>query len=95
MTARTLAGLALFAGALAGTLAAPPALAADDDAAYCQKLGQMATRFTGSAGAEGRMSPDLAVQGAIEDCRRGRYAAGIAVLERRLRSNGFTLPPRQ
>ena len=31
----------------------------------------------------------------IEDCRRGNYAAGIAALERKLRSNGFTLPSRQ
>lgn len=79
---------------LAAMVLAVPASAASDDAAYCQKLGQMALRYTGSAGAEGRTAPDLVTLGAIEDCRRGNYAAGIAALERRLRSNGFTLPPR-
>ena len=69
-------------------------VAADDDRAYCQKLGQMALRYTGSAGGEGRMAPDLVTIGAIEDCRKGKTAAGIAALERKLRSSGFTLPPR-
>lgn len=72
-----------------------PAFAADDDdRAYCEKLGQMALRYTGSAGGEGRMSPDLVTIGAIDDCRKGKTAAGIAALERKLRSSGFTLPPR-
>ena len=80
---------------LAGLLLLPlPAVAADDDAAYCQKLAQLALRYTGGAGAEGRLSTDLATMGAIEDCRRGNTAAGIAALERKLRSGGFTLPPR-
>ena len=84
----TLAVLALLASAL-------PAFAADDDAAYCQKLAQLAMRYTGSAGAEGRLSADHVTLAAIEDCRRGNFAAGIAALERKLRSNGFTLPSRQ
>ena len=81
-------------GILAAAVLALPAAAADDDAAYCQKLGQMALRYTGSAGGEGRMAPDLVTLGAIEDCRKGNTAAGIAALERKLRSSGFTLPPR-
>ena len=83
----TLLGLAVL-------VLATPAAAADDDLAYCQKLGQMALRYTGSAGGEGRMAPDLVTIGAIEDCRKGKTAAGIAALERKLRSSGFTLPPR-
>ena len=80
-------------GMLAVGLAAP-VLAADDDAAYCQKLGQLALRYTGSAGGEGRMAPDLVTVGAIEDCRKGNTAKGVAALERKLRSSGFSLPPR-
>ena len=88
MRVRYLAGLAALALAL-------PASAAEDDAAYCQKLAQLALRYTGSAGAEGRLSADHVTMAAIEDCRRGNFAAGIAALERKLRSNGFTLPSRQ
>lgn len=87
MTKRSLALVAWI-------LLAQPATAADDDAAYCEKLGQLALRYTGGAGGEGRLSPDLATVGAIDDCRKGKTAAGIAVLERKLRSSGFTLPPR-
>ena len=54
----------------------------------------LASRWIGSAGAEGRMSPDLNILGAIDDCNKGNFAAGIAVLEKKLRNNGFTLPKR-
>lgn len=79
-----LAGLALPVGGLAQ----------GDDAAYCAKLGQLALRYGGGAGGEGRLGPDLATQGALTDCSRGNTAAGIAVLEKKLRGQGFTLPPR-
>ena len=79
---------------LAATLLAHPAIAQSDDAAYCAELGRLALRYTGSAGSEGRLSPDLSTLGAISDCNKGKTAAGIAVLERKLRSNGFTLPKR-
>lgn len=71
-----------------------PAMAQSDDADYCAKLGQLALRYTGSAGGEGRLSPDLSTLGAISDCNKGNTAAGIAVLEKNLRSQGFTLPKR-
>lgn len=70
------------------------AAAQGDDAAYCGRLAGLALRYTGSAGAEGRLSPTLATRAAIEDCNRGNTAAGIAFLENLLRSSGFTLPPR-
>jgi len=75
-------------------LTALPAAAQEDDAAYCAKLGQLALRYTGSAGGEGRLAPDVSTLGAIDDCRKGNTAAGIPVLERKLRNNGFTLPKR-
>ena len=68
--------------------------AQSDDAAYCAKLANLALRYTGSAGGEGRLAPDLATLGAIDDCNKGNTAAGIAVLEKKLRSHGFTLPQR-
>ena len=71
-----------------------PALAEVDDATYCRQLANLALRYTGSAGGEGRLAPDFTTIGAIEDCNKGNYASGIATLERKLRSNGFTLPKR-
>ena len=71
-----------------------PAMAQRDDAAYCAELGNLALRYTGSAGAEGRLAPDHSTLGAIQDCNKGNTAAGIAVLEKKLRSHGFTLPKR-
>jgi hypothetical protein len=77
-------------------LAALPigAQAQDDDKAYCNKLGALASRYIGSAGAEGRMAPDLNVLGAISDCNKGRTDKSIPYLERRLRDNRITVPPR-
>jgi hypothetical protein len=72
----------------------PPAAAQADDATYCRQLAALARRYTGSAGGQGGLAADLATVGAIDDCNKGNYAAGIPVLERKLRSNGFTLPSR-
>jgi hypothetical protein len=68
--------------------------AQSDDAAYCGQLAGLALRYTGSAGGEGRLAPDLTTLGAIDDCNKGNFAAGIAALEKKLRNNGFTLPKR-
>ena len=77
-------------------LAALPstAPAQTDDRAYCNKLGALASRYIGSAGAEGRMAPDLNVLGAIDDCNKGRTDKAIPYLEKRLRDNHITIPPR-
>lgn len=80
--------------ALAGAVLAVPAMAQSDDAAYCAKLAELALRYTGSAGGDGRLTPDLSTRGAIDDCNKGKTAAGIPVLEKLLRSQGFTLPKR-
>ena len=81
---------------LALLLAALPlgANAQEDDRSYCNKLGSLASRYIGSAGAEGRMSPDLNVLGAIDDCNKGRTDKAIPYLEKRLRDNRITVPPR-
>ena len=71
-----------------------PAVAQSDDAAYCAQLGNLALRYTGSAGGNGGLRPDFTTLGAIDDCNTGNTAAGIPVLEKKLRSNGFTLPRR-
>ena len=71
-----------------------PAIAQSDDAAYCAQLGYLARRYTGGAGAEGGLAADLTTLGASADCNKGNTAAGIAVLEKKLRSHGFTLPRR-
>ena len=68
--------------------------AQSDDAAYCAQLASLALRYTGSAGGEGRLAPDLTTLGAIDDCNKGNFTAGIATLEKKLRNNGFTLPKR-
>jgi hypothetical protein len=79
---------------LAGAALANPAVAQSDDAAYCAQLGALALRYTGSAGGNGGLRPDFTTVGAIDDCKKGNTAAGIPVLEKTLRNNGFTLPKR-
>ncbi len=68
------------------------ALAQGNDAAYCSALSTLANRYLVSSTGEGDGAPDLETQAAINDCDKGNTAAGIPVLERKLRSNGFTLP---
>ena len=80
--------------ALAGLALSLPVVAQGDDAAYCAKLADLARRYTGSAGGDGRLSTDFTTLSAIDDCNKGNTAAGIAALEKKLRSQGFTLPKR-
>jgi len=54
----------ILAFVLGTCLLALPALAQVGDAAYCTQLGDLARRYTGSAGGEGRLSPDLSTLGA-------------------------------
>jgi len=79
---------------LACAALAAPAVAQSDDAAYCVTLGNYATRYLGNAGGEGGTRPDLVTVEAIDDCRKGNTAAGIAALEKKIRSKGFTPPKR-
>ncbi len=79
---------------LAGTMLPLNALAQSEDAAYCAELSRLALRYLTGGTSEGRGVPDLQTSAAVNDCRQGNTAAGIPVLERKLRSNGFTLPKR-
>jgi hypothetical protein len=73
---------------------APQAAMAADDAAYCGELAALAQRYLVEGTALGGGSVDLTTRTAIDDCGKGNTAAGIPVLERKLRSSGFTLPKR-
>ena len=81
---------------LCALLAALPfgVAAQDDDRAYCNKLGALASRYIGAAGGDGRMAPDLNILGAISDCNKGRTDKAIPYLDKRLRENHITVPPR-
>jgi hypothetical protein len=65
----------------------------DRDLAYCGTLYDLAVRYRGrQINGESKPDPDMIV--ALEQCKRGNTAAGIATLEQRLRSAAVTLPPR-
>ena len=80
--------LALLAALPAG------AQAQETDQAYCNRIGAIASRYIGSAGGDGRMAPDLNILGAVTDCNKGRAATAIPYLEKRMRDNHITVPPR-
>jgi hypothetical protein len=70
------------------------AQAQSDDDAYCAKLGDYARRYLGDAGGNGGTRPSFDVIEATDDCNKGNTAAGIAALEKKIRSKGFTPPAR-
>jgi hypothetical protein len=70
-----------------------PVFAQSNDAAYCTALGDLARRYLGGT-ADGRNVPDADTNLAISDCQKGNTAAGIPVLEKKLRAARFTLPKR-
>ena len=76
-----------------GVANAGPSRAQSDDAAYCAKLSDLYRHHIGDMGI-GSVSPDVTAATAMEQCRTGNTAAGIAVLEAKLKANGFTLPKR-
>ena len=84
-------GMRKLASGAALTVAAS---AQSDDASYCATLSGLANKYLVSGTSQGNGSPDLDTRAAINDCNKGNYARGIPVLERKLRSNGFTLPKR-
>ena len=61
-------------------------------AARCDQLFTFADRALTRRG-EGNGGPNMIVQGAGVDCRRGRYEQAIRDLERVLRGQGYTVPP--
>jgi len=76
----------------------PIASQAQDDpaklAARCTQLYAYADQVL-TMRSEGGGGPGLAVRGAGVDCQKGRYAQGIAELEKALRNRGYTPPPPQ
>jgi hypothetical protein len=59
------------------------------DAAYCAQLTFLYRRYVENS--PGRQDDaDAAI--ALDDCKNGNTAAGIAVLEKKLLESGFTLP---
>ena len=85
--------LALLVGLLpAAAFAQSPA----GDIAYCNRLADLYERYIGRSDiAPIRPNPGggLEADVAAAQCREGK-PSGIPVLERVLRNNGFTLPPR-
>ena len=83
----------LLPGLVLGLLLSAPASAWADDMSYCAELSALYRRYLGNTG-EGRQFPDVAAGVAMADCQKGNTAAGIPVLERKLRDGRFTLPKR-
>ena len=74
---------------LAALASAPPALAQNDDKAYCTQLSELYRRYVQNA--TGRRVDVEALQ-SHDQCSRGRPAAAIPVLEKRLRDAKITPP---
>lgn len=70
------------------------ALAQVDDAAYCGALIQKFQRYVIKTGSQSPNTGSLDGNVAVEQCRAGNTAAGIPVLEKRLRGAGIELPAR-
>jgi hypothetical protein len=72
-----------------------PAIAQDRarDVAYCERLYGLWSRHLAPFITNARVTR-VHQDKAVERCRKGDATAGIAVLEKTLRDNHFTLPPR-
>ena len=70
------------------------ASAQSDDAAYCKALIQNYQRYVIKTGSHNWNTGSLDGQVAMEQCRAGNTAAGIPVLEQKLRGAGVPLPGR-
>ena len=88
-----------MAGSGAQPAALPPGMTAAQGAAYCSKLGQTYAEYVGSVGGylggnfRGGEAADLDARVAIANCQDGNYAAGIPVLQEKLRDDKVTVPP--
>ena len=81
---------AVLALSLAGTAAAQQGVS---DLTYCENLYATYDRFIAPKG-ESRSLGGVDAIAAVDQCRRGNTAAGIPVLEKKLRDGLFTLPGR-
>ena len=86
-------------GGAAAVQASPPGMTAAQGAAYCSKLSQTYAEYVGSVGGylggdfRGGEAADLDARVAIANCQDGNYAAGIPVLQEKLRDARVTVPP--
>ena len=64
------------------------------DREYCEALITTYNRFLGQSSARSQY-PDVSAGVAIADCQKGNTAAGIPVLEQKLRNAGFSTPGRE
>ena len=72
----------------------PVSAMAQTDAAYCGSLIQLYHRYVVKINSQSPNTGSLDGNVAVEQCRAGNTAAGIPVLERRLRNAGVSLPAR-
>lgn len=72
---------------------ASAAQAQSDDRIYCENLYATWDRYIAPRG-ESRSTSGVDAIAAVDQCRRGNTAAGIPVLEKKLRDGLFTLPRR-
>lgn len=79
-------------GLLVSSLLAPASAQTMDDAAYCQAL--IKKYFTFAPAHRREMAGTVDVNVAIEQCKAGKTAAGIPVLESKLRDAKVDLPSR-
>lgn len=81
---------AVFGLSLAG---ATVAQTTSSDLTYCESLYATFDRYIAPRG-ESRSTSGVDAIAAVDQCRRGNTAAGIPVLEKKLRDALFTLPRR-
>jgi hypothetical protein len=85
-----------FVVLLAAGLAVPgTAMAQRNDQAYCEALSDLYVQYIGhdiESGGRTRPTGSPEAQIAVAQCRQRNPAPAIPVLERTLRSNGFSLP---
>jgi hypothetical protein len=80
----------IFLSILAAMLALPSTTdAQDSDAAYCAALSVLYRRYVQNS--PGRQY-DAEAALAQDDCQKGKTAAAIPILEKKLLESGFTLP---
>jgi hypothetical protein len=68
--------------------------ASQEDLRYCKALSEMYVRYTGSSEFERPPRRDVTADEAVTRCKAGDAGGAIPILERKLTSNGLTLPPR-
>ena len=87
------------AGSGMQTAVAPAGMTPAQGAAYCSQLSQVYGTYVGSFGgylggdSRGGEAADLDARVAIANCQDGNYAAGIPVLQEKLRDARVNVPP--